>query len=111
MGRWRNAYGSGLPIDASGKLFGEAEFDDVIGLKNALLDNPEWFMRAFCEHMTSYALARELEVSDEVAIDDILATTLATHGQFTEIVRAIVRSQPFRSRTPNVQPKMTEGPE
>ncbi len=111
VGRWRNAYGSGLPIDASGKLFGEAEFDDVIGLKNALLDNPEWFMRAFCEHMTSYALARELEVSDEVAIDDILATTLATHGQFTEIVRAIVRSQPFRSRTPNVQPKMTEGPE
>ena len=103
VGRWRDEYGSGLEIDASGKLFGEAEFTDVIGLKNSLLDNPEWFMRAFCEHMLSYALGRELEVSDEPAVDNLLAKTMASHGQFTKIVREIVRSQPFRNRTPNVE--------
>ena len=98
VGRWRDNYNENLKIDASGELFGIAKFNDVVGLKDALLDNPEWFMRAFTEHMLSYALARELELSDGPAVDHILARVAADRGQFTTVVREIVQSHPFRYR-------------
>jgi len=96
VGRWREKYNSGREIDSSGKLFGEAEFKNVVELKEAILSKPEWFMRAYCEHMLSYALSRELEVSDEPAIDNIVAKVKAANGQFTIVVREIVMSRPFR---------------
>lgn len=96
VGRWRNEYGSGLKIDSSGTLFGEAKFRDVVGLKDAILERPEWFIRPFCEHLLSYALTRELEVSDEKAIENIVTNVLADRGQFSTIIGEIVRSHPFR---------------
>ncbi len=95
VGRWRDAYRSGLPIDASGTLFGESQFDDVIGLKDALLDHPEWFMRAFSEHLLSYALGRELTLTDRPHVDQILRHVLADRGQFSTVVTQIVLSKPF----------------
>ncbi|MEO0415515.1 MAG: DUF1588 domain-containing protein, partial [Verrucomicrobiota bacterium] len=46
VGRWRDEYPSGLPIDTKGELYGELEFNDVVELKDAMLDRPEIFMRA-----------------------------------------------------------------
>lgn len=95
VGRWRDAYRSGLPIDASGTLFGESQFDDIIGLKDALLDHPEWFMRAFSEHLLSYALGRELTLTDRPHVDQILRHVLADRGQFSTVVTQVVLSKPF----------------
>ena len=97
VGRWRNTYHSGLKIDASGTLFGTEKFADVTGLKDAILRNPDWFVRAFSEHLLSYALGRELEIGDRPAVDQIVSRALADHGQFSTIVREIVRSPPFRT--------------
>lgn len=108
VGRWRDTYGSGLEIDASGKLFGTQQFNDVVELKDALLDNPDWFMRAFCEHLLSYALGRELELADAPAVDSILAQVAADHGQFTTVVREIVQSHPFRHRAQSSDAKESE---
>jgi hypothetical protein len=101
IGRWRERYQSGLPIDASGRLFGQVEFRDPVGLKDALLDHPEWFIRGFSEHLMAYALGRELGVEDRPAIDRILRKALETRGQFSQIVRAIVMSYPFRHKAPD----------
>lgn len=98
VGRWRESYNSGLKIDSSGKLFGQAEFNGVTGLKDAMLRNPHWFMRAFCEHLLSYALGRELEISDQPTVDQIVSRVAVDHGQFTTVIRQIVHSYPFRHR-------------
>lgn len=99
IGRWRNTYQSGLPIDATGELFGKAKFNDVIGLKDALVERPEWFMRGFCQHMLSYALGRELDLTDKPAVDKILARVLADNGKFSTVVSEIVSCYPFLSKT------------
>ncbi len=98
VGRWRDRYRSGLPIDSSGELFGQASFADIVEFKDAILENPEWFTRAFCEHLLSYALGRKLELTDKPAIDRMLRRALAARGQFSVIVREIVMSYPFRYR-------------
>jgi len=99
IGRWRDKYRGGLPVDASGKLFGDKEFKDIIEFKDALLERPEKFMRAFSEHMLSYALGRELKVTDKPAIDRISSQVLNDHGRFSTVVVEIARSAPFRHKT------------
>jgi hypothetical protein len=106
IGRWRDRYGSGLEIDASGELFGTMPFRNVIELKDQLLDHPEFFQRAFSEHLLSYALGRGLELEDAPAVDEILQNVATDHGQFSTVVRSIVASTPFRyqSRSPSPPP-------
>ena len=99
IGRWRDKYRGGLPVDASGKLFGDKDFKDIIGFKDALLEQPAKFMRAFSEHMLSYALGRELKVTDKPAIDRISSQVLNDHGRFSTVVVEIARSVPFRYKT------------
>jgi len=105
IGRWRDTYRSGLPIDASGTLFGKGRFQDVIGLKDALLANPEWFVRAFSEHLLAYALGRELDLSDKPAIDKIAQKVMARKGQFSTVVSEIATSYPFLHKTNQLAPR------
>ena len=99
IGRWRDQYRGGRDIDASGKLFGEAEFKDIEQFKDAILERPEKFMRAFSEHLLSYSLGRELKVTDKPAIDRITRRVLADHGRFSTVVVEVAKSMPFRHKT------------
>ena len=96
VGRWRDQYHSGLEIDASGELFGQAKFQDAVGLKDAILDHPEWFIRAFAEHLLCYAISREIALTDRPSVDEIVDEAIRDQGQFSTIVRSIVKSRPFR---------------
>jgi hypothetical protein len=95
VGRWREKYSSGLPIDSSGELFGKEKFTDVVELKDAILKHPEWFMRAFGEHLLSYALGRELEIADKPAVDRILREVMKDRGKFSTVVVGVAKSYPF----------------
>ncbi|MEC9091559.1 MAG: DUF1592 domain-containing protein [Planctomycetota bacterium] len=97
-GRWRDSYRSGLAIDSSGSLFGKHEFSNIVELKDVLIKNPEIFTRAFGEHLLSYALARELEVSDKPAIDKIVRNVLAGEGRFSRMIIEVATSYPFRHK-------------
>ena len=99
IGRWRDNYKSGLDIDSSGEIFGETKFNDIIGLKDTILRNPEWFMRAFIEHMLSYSLGRELDISDKPYIDKILQQVILDRGKFSTFVTEITTSYPFMNKT------------
>ena len=103
VGRWRDEYRSGLKIDAKGKLFGKARFEDVVGLKDAIINNPEWFFRGFSEHVLSYALGRALEISDKPAVDKILSDALATRGRFSAIIHSVASSYPFLHKAPETE--------
>ena len=98
VGRWRDTYRSGLAIDASGKLFGEAEFEDIESFKDRLLERPRIFMRAFTEHLLSYALGRPLQSSDRATVDGMVRRVAADHGRFSTVVQEVVKSRPFRHK-------------
>lgn len=104
VGRWRGAYASGLKIDSSGELLGQHKFQNVVELKDALLKHPEFFMRAFSEHMLSYALGRKLKLTDELAVEQIVDQVVADRGQFTTVVREIVQSRAFRYSSDESEP-------
>jgi hypothetical protein len=104
VGRWRGTYASGLKIDSSGELLGKLKFQNVVELKDALLKHPEFFMRAFSEHMLSYALGRELKLSDEPAVEKIVDNVVEDRGQFTTVVREIVQSRAFRYSSDESEP-------
>ena len=99
VGRWRDRYMGNLKIDSKVKLFGEVEVDDVVGFKDAILARPEEFMRGFSEHLLSYALGRELKITDKPAIDRITRRVREDHGRFSTVVVEIAKSLPFRNKT------------
>lgn len=99
VGRWRDNYTGGLPVDASGKLFGEDEFKNIVEFKDAILARPEEFMRGFSEHLLSYALGRELKITDKPSVDRITRKVMEDHGRFSTVVVEIAKSLPFRNKT------------
>ena len=105
IGRWRDNYRGGRDIDTSGKLFGEMEFSNIEEFKDLILDQPEKFMRAFIEHMLSYALGRELKITDKPAVDRITRRVKADHGRFSTVVVEIAKSVPFRHKTGQAERK------
>ena len=88
-----------LEIDSSGEIFGEGKFNDIIGLKDTIIENPHWFMRSFIEHMLSYSLGRELDISDKPYMDKILSKVLLEKGKFSTVVTEITKSYPFMNKT------------
>ena len=56
-------------------------------------------MRGFSEHLLSYALGRELKVTDKPAIDRITRKVMEDHGRFSTVVVEIAKSLPFRNKT------------
>ena len=99
VGRWRDDYAGGLPVDASGKLFGEIEFKNIVGFKDAILARPEKFIRGFSEHLLSYALGRELKVTDKLAVDRITGKGMEDHGRFSTLILEVAMSHPFRNKS------------
>jgi len=99
VGRWRDKYTGGLPVDASGKLFGEDEFKNIVEFKDAILARPEEFVRGFSEHLLSYALGRELKITDKPSVDRITRKVMEDHGRFSTVVVEIAKSLPFRNKT------------
>ena len=99
IGRWRDTYRTGLDIDSSGEIFGESKFKDIVGLKDTILRNPQWFMRSFIEHMLSYSLGRELDINDKPHVDKILSKVMLEKGKFSTVVTEIAKSYPFMYKT------------
>ena len=67
--------------------------------KDAILARPEEFMHGFSEHLLSYALGRELKVTDKPAVDRITRKVMEDHGRFSTVVVEIAKSLPFRNKT------------
>ena len=103
-GVWRDAYENGREVDASGELFGRHEFDDVVGLKDAILAEKPRFARAFAAHLLAFALGRELAPSDEPALDRIVLRTARADYRFHTMIREVVLSDPFLQKYNPVQP-------
>lgn len=95
-GIWRDEYSNGRQVDASGSLFGRHEFGDIVEFKNVLLKEKHRFARAFTRHLLSFALGREADVADTLAVDRIVEQTGDDEFRFRELITQLVLSESFR---------------
>lgn len=98
IGRWRDRGDEGLAIDATGRLFGDAPFDGVAGLRRALVERPNVFATTVTEKLMTYALGRGLEASDAPAVRRITREAASDHYKFSSLVRGVIASVPFQMR-------------
>lgn len=99
MGMWRDQYENGRQIDMQGKLFRKHRFDNALEFKKAILKEKDRFVRGLAGHLLSFALARELDASDEPSIEFITAQTISKDYRFREMIKAVVQSTSFRMKT------------
>ena len=97
VGRWRNTEG-GAAIDASGSLPGGEDFDGVAGLRNALLDRPEVFVRTMTEKLLIYALGRGVDHTDAPAVRAIVRAAADEDYRLSSLILGVVQSTPFQMR-------------
>ena len=92
----------------AGSLFRDDPFDNIIGFKNSLLAQKDRFTRALAGHLLSFALTRELAPADAVALDQITEATVANGYQIQTLLKEVILSEPFLSKTtlehPSKQP-------
>jgi hypothetical protein len=111
IGRFRQAYGDGSPIDPSAELPSSKAYpgglvfaglegrEGLPGVADAVTRNPR-FATCVSEKLLTYGLGRLLTASDGPYLERLAQAWLA-EGQtpnLTRLVHAIVASEPFRSR-------------
>jgi hypothetical protein len=104
IGVWREKYENGRDVDMSGTLFRKHRFTNVIEFKDAILAEKDRFARALAGHLLSFGLARELGASDQIALDKIVAATVADDYKIQTLLKQVIMSDPFQSKT---NPKAT----
>ena len=96
IGAWRTTE-RGQPIDPSGTFYG-SEFSDHVSFREALLTRRGPFAVTVTEKLLTYALGRGTESTDMPAVRQIVREAAASDYRWSALVRAIVRSTPFRMR-------------
>lgn len=99
IGVWRDTYENGREVDMEGTLFRRHEFNDVIEFKDAILAETDRFTKAFTGHLLSFALARELGAADDIAVEEIAEAVADDDYRLQTLIRQIVLSEPFRSKS------------
>jgi hypothetical protein len=99
LGHWRSE-DAGQPIDASGELTDGTRIDGPSGLKRALLDRRELFIRNLTRRMLGYAVGRGLTPADACAVETIVDRVKAADYKAWAFVSEIVTSAPFLENQP-----------
>ncbi|HTK29353.1 MAG TPA: DUF1592 domain-containing protein [Vicinamibacterales bacterium] len=97
-GEWRIKDNS-VPVDSTGTLYDGTEMKGPAGLREALLNHSETFIRNFTENLMAYALGRRVEYYDEPTVRAIVRHAKANGNRFSEFVSGIVDSPAFRMAT------------
>jgi hypothetical protein len=104
IGQWRTrervegGKGQDPLVDASGLMPDGRKFRDANHFKQLLLDDRDKFLRAFVEHLSTYALRRVLTVDDADDIQAIFDETRQNQYGVRDIVKAVALSELMRKR-------------
>jgi hypothetical protein len=96
VGAWRTANETGAMIDAADVLPNGARVDGVAGLRKALLERPDVFVRTLTEKLFVYALGRGITYQDMPAVRRIVRDARAQDYRFSALISGIVGSGPFQ---------------
>ncbi|MFN7921145.1 MAG: DUF1592 domain-containing protein [Bryobacteraceae bacterium] len=100
IGLWRDQEG-GKPVDNVAELSDGTKVEGVDGLKKALLDRKDLFVRNLTRRMLGYALGRGLTVKDSCTVDAIVAQLRENNYSSQTLIDGIVQSVPFRTQAPS----------
>lgn len=101
-GRWRDLE-AGKPVDARGQLPGSSAFSGPEELKRVLREEHRVpILENLARRLLAFALGRELQGFDRMAIEEIVSAVESANGSSRELVREIVRSEPFRFQDPSI---------
>ena len=101
VGAWRTRDGGTLgdAVDASGQLIDGTKIDGVVALRQALVREPETFVRTFTEKLLTYAVGRGPSAADMPVVRSIVRNAAGGNYRFSSLVLGIVHSAPFQMRT------------
>jgi hypothetical protein len=107
-GAWRTREGGtgGTPIDASGQLLDGSKINGPVGLRRALLKNPEIFVGAMTEKLMTYALGRGLDAVDMPAVRKIVRDASQDDYRFSSLISGVIHSTPFQMK--KTEPRKSE---
>jgi hypothetical protein len=99
VGAWRDVdrY-AGTPIDSAAELPDGTPVAGPDDLREALVRDPEQFVRTFTERFLTYALGRVVDYRDMPAVRKIVREAGKKDYRFSELVWQMVVSEPFRMR-------------
>jgi hypothetical protein len=97
IGQWRTL-DSGLPVDASGKMFDGSALNGPVSLRNAIISHSDVFISTFTENLLAYGLGRVIDYREMPVVRSIERDAARDGNRFSSIVFAIVRSMPFQMR-------------
>ncbi len=97
IGAYRTEDADGLPIDATGTLPDGVGFTDALDLLRPLSFSPK-YSKCVTQKTFTYALGRPPVIEDIPALSTIEARFVRNDLRFTDLVLAIVLSEPFRYR-------------
>ncbi len=97
VGRWRDDSG-GKPLDPTGVLPGGVKFNGPGELKKVILGRKDEFLRNLAGRALTYALGRELQDEDELAVNELMSALAKGDNRFSVLVLGVVRSYPFQYR-------------
>ena len=98
IGGWRESYGRGARIDASGALPGGKTFEGIADLKPLLMARKNQFAKALTEKLLAYSLGRRLAPSDRPHVDRIVQQLNEDGNGFRDLIHYVVRSPVFLTR-------------
>jgi hypothetical protein len=104
IGQWRTrervttGKGEDPLVDASGVMPDGRRFNDSNQFKQLLLEDRDRFLRAFIEHLSTYALRRVLTVDDQDQVQAIVEAAKRNQYGLRDIVRAVALSDLIQKR-------------
>ena len=105
IGAYRHQDGE-FKIDASGQFLDGTSFDGIAGLKKIMMERKTQFVYCLTEEILTYALGRELVYYDRPTVEYIVNNLETENHQFSALINAIVKSNPFRFRRSIVETKL-----
>jgi hypothetical protein len=96
VGAWRTANEAGVALDTADLLPNGSRVDGVVGLRNALMERPDVFVRTLTEKLLVYALGRGLTYQDMPVVRKIVRDARGQDYRFSALVSGIVNSAPFQ---------------
>jgi len=106
VGRWREHYSDGKPIEDSATLADQTPITGVDGLLRYLESQQKQVLRALSQKLLGYALGRTIQLSDQPLIDSMVGAGDAT--TFSEMAAQVAASPQFRNRREDEAPPVVK---
>ena len=99
IGRRRERSSTGLSIDSQTILPDGTRIEGLDGLRDYLVETRRQdVLRQFCRKLLGYAIGRELQLSDEPLLDEMMDRLAKQDYRFFVAVETIVLSDQFRMK-------------